>query len=241
MGESNEKPVDSGYIDMTTISHTVLTAPVFSMTDPTDVTDSLVQQMRAGSQEALAEVFSHYRERLRRIVRFRLDYRIAGRVSESDVLQESFIAAAKRLEHFGENEKMPAFLWLRLVTGQQLIDLHRQHVQAEMRDVRKEVSLQQNVPSPHTSLAIAAQLAGPMTAVSEIFARAERIEKLEATLNQMDAIDREVIALRHFEELSNIETAEVLGIETSAASKRYLRAMARLGKLMQEFNRSESE
>ncbi|NND97066.1 MAG: sigma-70 family RNA polymerase sigma factor [Pirellulaceae bacterium] len=197
--------------------------------------------MRAGDQNALAEIFSRYRERLRRIVRFRLDYRLAGRISDSDVLQETFIAAAKRLDHFAQHDEMQPFLWLRLVTGQQLVDLHRQHVQAEMRDVRKEVSLQQHATSPHTSLAIAAQLAGPMTAVSEIVARAERIERLEATLNQMDPIDREVIALRHFEELSNVETAKVLGIETSAASKRYIRAMARLGELMNEFQQSEAE
>lgn len=212
------------------------------MTDfAASIADDLLRKMRSGSEEALADVFSHYRERLRRIIRFRLDYRLAGRVSDSDVLQETYIAAAKRLDHFSNHEEMPAFLWLRLLVGQQLIDLHRQHLQAEMRDVRKEVSLQQNAPSPHTSMAIAAQLAGPMTAVSEIVARAERIERLEATLNQMDPIDREVIALRHFEELSNVETARVLGIEQAAASKRYLRAMSRLGELMAEFNASESE
>jgi RNA polymerase sigma-70 factor (ECF subfamily) len=211
------------------------------MTDvAADIADELLAKMRGGSEEALAAVFSHYRERLRRIVQFRIDYRIAGRVSDSDVLQEAYIAAAKRLEHFSKQPQMPAFLWLRLLIGQQLIDLHRQHLQAEMRDVRKEVSLQQNAPSPHTSMAIAAQLAGPMTAVSEVVARAERIERLEATLNQMDPIDREVIALRHFEELSNVETAKVLGIEQPAASKRYLRAMAKLGELMAEFNASEN-
>jgi RNA polymerase sigma-70 factor (ECF subfamily) len=197
--------------------------------------------MKEGDQDALAEVFSSYRQRLRRIIRFRLDYRLANRVSDSDVLQESFIAAAKRLNHFTSQPDMPAFLWLRLITQQQLVDLHRQHLQAEMRDVRKEVSLPGNSPSPHTSLAIAVQLEGKMTAVSEVFARAERIEKLEGALNQMDAIDREVIALRHFEELSNIETAEILAIATSAASKRYLRAMRRLGELMKEFGDDSSE
>ena len=212
-----------------------------AMSDSVTVSDVLVQKMRDGNQDALAEVFSHYRERLRRIIRFRLDYRIAGRISDSDVLQESFIAAAKRLEHFTDQTEMSPFLWLRLIAGQQLIDLHRQHIQAEMRDVRKEVSLQASAPSPHTSLAIAAHLVGHATAVSEVVSRAERIEKLEATLNEMDAIDREVIALRHFEELSNIETARVLGIETSAASKRYLRAMGRLGQLMEKFNRDESK
>ncbi len=211
------------------------------MPDSVSIPEVLVAKMRGGDQDALADIFSLYRERLRRIIRFRLDYRIAGRVSDSDVLQESYIAAAKRLKHFADQKEMPAFLWLRLVAGQQLVELHRKHVQAEKRDVRKEVSLQHNVPSPHTSLALAAHLVGPMTAVSELVVRAERIEKLESTLNQMDAMDREVIALRHFEELSNAETARVLEIETSAASKRYLRAMKRLGQLMAEFNRSDSE
>ena len=205
-----------------------------------NISDHLITKMRGGSEEALAEVFSHYRERLRRIISFRLDYRLAGRVSDSDVLQETYIAAARRLDHFSQHQEMPAFLWLRLLVGQQLIDLHRQHLQAEMRDVRKEVALDQQAPSPHTSMSIAAQLASPMTAVSEIIARAERIERLEATLNQMDPIDREVIALRHFEELSNVETAKVLNIEQAAASKRYIRAMSRLGELMAEFNASEN-
>ncbi len=205
------------------------------------VADELVHRMRGGNEEALAAVFSHYRDRLRRIVQFRLDYRLAGRVSDSDVLQETYIAAAKKLKHFSRQQEMPAFLWLRLLVGQQLIDLHRQHLRAEKRDVRKEVSLQWSVPSPQTSIAIAAQLAGPNTAVSEVVARAERIERLESVLNRMDPIDREVIALRHFEELSNTETARVLDIEPAAASKRYVRAMSRLGELMAEFNASESE
>ena len=209
------------------------------MTDAaSEIADDLLAKMRGGSEEALATVFAHYRERLRRIVRFRLDHRIAGRISDSDVLQETYIAAAQRLEHYRKQTEMPAFLWLRLVVGQQLVDLHRQHLQAEMRDVRKEVSLQPNEPSPHTSMAIAAHLVGKMTAVSEIVARAERIERLESTLNKMDDFDREVIGLRHFEELSNVETAKVLKIETATASKRYVRAMARLAELMKEFEQA---
>lgn len=202
-------------------------------------TDDVVAAMRHGSADALAIVFSRYRERLRQIIRFRLDYRIAARVADSDVLQESYIAAAKRLEQFAQQTDMSPFLWLRLIVSQQLIDVHRQHLQAEMRDVRREVSLLPAGCSPHTSLAIATQLAGPATAVSEVLARAELIEKLQQTLNDMDEVDREVIALRHFEELNNIETAEVLGIEAAAASKRYVRAMARLAKLVAPFHRSD--
>ncbi len=204
------------------------------------ITDELVQRMRDGSKEALAEVFSAYRQRLRRIIRFRLDYRLARRISDSDVLQDTYLAAAQRLEHFRKQPQMPPLLWLRLVAEQQLIDLHRQHLHAEMRDVRKEVSIEHSPASPHTSLALAAQLVGAATAASEIVARAERIERLEQTLNCMDPVDREVIALRHFEELSNIETAAVLGIQQSAASKRYVRAMSRLAELLSEFAAADS-
>ena len=195
----------------------------------------IVDRMRRGDPQALADVFSHFRQQLRRIVRFRLDYRLAARVSDSDVLQETYIAAAKRLDHFSNHPEMPPLLWLRLIVGQQLIDLHRRHFKTEMRDIRKEVSLQQTI-SPNTSLALAARLAGSMVSMTEIVVQAERIERLETVLNEMNPIDREVIALRHFEELSNLDTAQVLGITSSASSKRYLRAMTRLGELMKKFH-----
>ena len=87
-----------------------------------EIADELLDRMRGGSEDALAEVFLHFRERLRRIVQFRIDYRIAPRVSDSDVLQEAYIAAAKRLDHFSQQEDMPPFLWLRLLVGQQLVE-----------------------------------------------------------------------------------------------------------------------
>jgi RNA polymerase sigma-70 factor (ECF subfamily) len=198
----------------------------------TDSQSELVARLRGGADDALAELFTHYRERLRKIVRFRLDYRMAGRVSESDVLQDTYIAASKRVDHYREKPDMPFFVWLRLVVQQQLVDLHRQHLQAEMRDVRKEISLEQPAISPHTSLAMAARLVGRMTSPSGAFARAERIAKMETALNQMEDIDREVIALRHFEELTNVETAEVLGLTPQAASGRYVRAIKRLKKII---------
>ncbi len=180
----------------------------------------------------MAELFSHYRDRLKRIVRFRLDYRLAGRISESDVIQESYISASKRADHYRAKPEMPFFVWLRLIVNQQLADLHRQHLQAEMRDVRKEISLERPGASPHTSLAMAAQLAGNVTSASRAFSRVERITKLEDALNLMEPIDREVIALRHFEELNNAEVSEVLGIGVQAASKRYVRAMKRMKEIV---------
>lgn len=197
-----------------------------------EVSPNQLASLRSGDSQALADVFSTYRERLRKIVRFRLDHRLGGRFSESDVLQEAFIAAAQRLESFAQYDDMPPFLWLRLVLGQKLTDLHREHLLVAKRDANREIRMPSNPVSGETSFAIAAHLVGQMTAASELVSRAEQIEQLECKLNTMDPTDREVIALRHFEELSNVETAKILGIETSAASKRYLRAMTRLSGLM---------
>ena len=203
------------------------------------VTSELTTQMRQGSKDALATIFASYRERLRRIIQFRIDSRITARVSDSDVLQDTYIAAAKRLTHFSQQTEMPAFLWLRLLVKQQLVDIHRQHLKAEKRDARKEMGLQPYQSSGQTSMALAVQLAGSITAASEVVAQAETIALLESSLNEMNETDREVIALRHFEELTNIETASVLNLQPSAASKRYLRAMSRLSKLMSEFEESQ--
>ena len=203
------------------------------------VKSELTTQMRQGSKDALATIFASYRERLRRIIQFRIDCRITARVSDSDILQDTYIAAAKRLPHFSQQTEMSAFLWLRLLVKQQLVDIHRQHLKAEKRDARKEMGLEPYQASAQTSMALAVQLAGSITAASEVVARAETIAFLESSLNEMDETDREVIALRHFEELTNIETACVLKLQPSAASKRYLRAMSRLSKLMSEFEESQ--
>ncbi|HBV63248.1 MAG TPA: RNA polymerase subunit sigma [Rhodopirellula sp.] len=203
------------------------------------VKSELTTQMRQGSKDALATIFANYRERLRRIIQFRIDYRITARVSDSDILQDTYIAAAKRLPHFSQQTEMSAFLWLRLLVKQQLVDIHRQHLKAEKRDARKEMGLQPHQASTQTSMALAVQLAESITAASEVVARAETIAFLESSLNEMDEIDREVIALRHFEELTNIETACVLNLQPSAASKRYLRAMRRLSQLMSKHEDSQ--
>ena len=122
---------------------------------------------------------------------------------------------------------------LTLEVQQQLVDIHRHHFGAEKRDIRKEVAVVKP-QAGQTSMALAAHLVAQLTSVSQLFERAEQIASVEKTLEEMNELDREVIALRHFEELSNIETAEVLGIQPAAASKRYLRALKRLREIMEQ-------
>lgn len=187
----------------------------------------LIDQLRSEGNDRFADFFQHAKQRLHRIVRFRLDYRLQGRVSESDVIQETYVRAAQRLERYLDNPEVPFFVWLRTELHQKLIEVHRMHFGAEKRDVRKEQMIHR-ANTGQTSIALAAHLVGNMTSASQLLERAEQIETLQVALEEMTEMDREVIALRHFEELSNIETAEILGIETSAASKRYLRALKRM-------------
>jgi len=189
-----------------------------------------VEQLQAQSADpkALGEVWDRYRERLRRLVRVRLDRRLQGRVDPSDVLQEAFLDFQARALDYVKQPDMPFFLWLRFLTGQRLQLIHRHHLGTQMRDAGREVSLQRGAMPQATSVSLAAQLLGRFTSVTQAVQRAEMQSILQEAINAMDPLDREILALRHFEELSNEETAQVLGIKPSAASSRHVRALKRL-------------
>jgi RNA polymerase sigma-70 factor (ECF subfamily) len=198
---------------------------------PTD--ESLIRSAAEGDQAALAELFGRYRKRLRQMVRLRLDRRLQGRVDPSDVLQEAYLDLASRLPDYARDRPMPAYLWLRLVTGQRLAQIHRQHLGAAMRDAGREVSLYRGALPQASSASLAAQLLGRFTTASQAAVRAERQVQLQEVLNGMEAMDREILALRHFEGLSNGESAEVLGLSKTAANNRYIRALGRLRDLLE--------
>jgi RNA polymerase sigma-70 factor (ECF subfamily) len=193
----------------------------------------LLSRALAGDEGAFAALFDSQRERLRRLVRLRLDRRLWGRLDSDDVLQDAYLEARKRLPDYARQaEAMPFHLWLRLVTGQKLIDLHRFHLGAQARDAGMEVALHRGALPQATSVSLAAQLLGRITSASRAAIRAEHKLILQEALNGMDAIDREVLTLRHFEHLSNDETALLLGLTKKAASNRYIRALKRLKEIL---------
>jgi RNA polymerase sigma-70 factor (ECF subfamily) len=203
------------------------------MADESDDAQGLLDRLRGGDQQALATLFSRHRDRLRRMVEFRLDARLRGRVSTSDVLQEAYIDALKRLPHFQADPDVPFFVWLRTVTAQRLVDVHRQHLQAQARDAARDVRIGGGDVTAAGSERMA-ELFGDLTSPSQAAQRGEVIGRLREVLDRMDPTDREVLALRHFEELSNREVAAVLGIQTAAASKRYVRALERLRNALEQ-------
>src|SRR4051794_29980989 len=198
------------------------------MTGEASETAGLLRRAAQGDQAAWGALLVRSRDRLRRMVALRLDRRLQGRVDPSDIIQEACIDASARLAEYARQPDMPFFLWLRFLTGQRLVRVHRQHLGAEMRDVAREVSLYRGALPAATSAAPAAQLLGRDTRPSEAAVRAERSIRLQEALNSMDSLDREVLALRHFEQLSNAEAARVLGLQEPAAAKRYVRALKRL-------------
>src|SRR5262245_3121627 len=193
----------------------------------------ILRRALAGDESALAALFDGQRQRLRRMIRLRLDRRLCGRVDTSDVLQEAYLDVRTRIAEYARDPAaMPFHLWLRLLAGQKLTDVHRFHLGAQMRDAGMEVSLHRGPFPQASSISLAAQLLGKMTSASKAAIRAEHKLIVQEALNGMDPIDREVLALRHFEHLTNDETALVLGLSKSAASHRYIRALKRLKEIL---------
>ena len=192
----------------------------------------LINGVIQGDRQALAALFDRYRQRLWRTVNFRLNSRLHGRVDADDVLQEAYLNAAQRIDHFLPDAAQSCFIWLRLIVSQTLVDVHRRHLGAKMRDARRDVPIYGGWDSESTSFSLSSQLLGHLTSPSHAALRQELSEQLEAALSAMSDIDREVLALRHFEELTNRETAQVLDMTEQAASVRYVRALARLKGVM---------
>lgn len=202
------------------------------MTDDTSQLTERLQQAGWGNQQQLGELLAGCRGRLRQMVELRLDRRLQGRVDPSDVIQEAFLEASSRLEEYLRNPSMPFFFWLRFITRQKLMVFHRRHLGTRARDANREVSLYRGGLPQATSAALVNRLLGRHSTPSQAAQRRERKIRLEEALNSMEPIDREVLLLRHFEELTNSETAVALGINATAANNRYVRALKRLRKIL---------
>ncbi|HEY7308649.1 MAG TPA: sigma-70 family RNA polymerase sigma factor [Gemmataceae bacterium] len=200
--------------------------------DSSEISD-LLQRAAAGEPEALRELFSRYRDRLKRMVHLRLSRRLQGRVDDSDVIQETYLEISKKLPEYVQAPELPLFLWLRHMTGLKLAEVHRRHLGTQLRDADREVSLHRGGLPEADSVSLAAQLLGKLTTPSQAAIKAEQRIYVQEALNSMDPIDREVLALKHFEQLSTSEIAQVLGLSKAGAGSRYLRAIKRLREILE--------
>jgi RNA polymerase sigma-70 factor (ECF subfamily) len=199
----------------------------------------LIRRASEGDQLALNQLFDTHRERLQRMIRLRIDRRIQGRLDSSDVLQEAYIDVFRNLPKYVNAPSTSFFIWLRNIVGLKLAEVHRQHLGTQKRDAKREVSIYRGALPAVNSVSMAAQLLGQLTTPSQIAVKTEMRLRLQEVLDSMDEVDREIIALRHFERLNSQETADVLQMSKSGASSRYIRAMKRLKEELSEFSEFE--
>ena len=201
----------------------------------------LLRDARTGDQDAIGELLQHYRQRIAKMVAVRMDPKIRSRVDQSDVVQDAYLEVAKRLPEYLEAPRAPFLRWVRKIANHKLIDVHRQHLGAQMRTAEQELSLDRIVRPAASSICLANQLMGRMGTPSQAVVQMENIAALQGALDEMKEEDREILVLRQFEELSNQETADELGIEPAAASKRFTRALQRLKIILEGLGLSEFE
>src|SRR5215831_8867363 len=148
--------------------------------------EALLDAAKGGDEAALAVLVGRHRDRLERMVRLRMDRRLQGRVDPADVVQDAYLALRGKFPQYAADPRLPFFLWLRLEVGQKLVDLHRFHLGAQMRDAGKEVSLHGGPLPQVTSLSLAEQLLGKLTPASQAAMRAELKFRVQEALNSMD-------------------------------------------------------
>jgi RNA polymerase sigma-70 factor (ECF subfamily) len=193
-----------------------------------DESEPLLRRWENGDRCALDEILALHRPRLRRMIQLRMDQRLQGRVDPSDVIQDAYLEVVQRIPKYLEDRRMPLFVWIRFIVGEHLLRLHRRHLGAAKRDAGREVSIHKPFVSEASTAMLAARLVGKLTSPSLAAQRAENGQRVEQALLRLDEVDREILALRHVEQLSRIEAAHTLGISESAGGRRYVKALLRL-------------
>ena len=192
-------------------------------------TEDLLEQAAAGDARAGDRLLQRHRPRLREFVEVHLEPALRARLDASDVVQEAQIEAARRLPDFLRRRPMPFRLWLRKTAYERLLMLRRQHRGAARRSVGREAPL-----PDRSSLVLAQNLLAPNSSPSRRAEREEQARRVQEALARLAEADREVLLMRHYEDLPYEDIACILGIEPAAARKRHGRALVRLHKTLTE-------
>ncbi len=186
----------------------------------------MVARARQGDEHALAALFRAHEPRLLRMVELRLDKTLRTRMDPADVVQDAWVEIVRRFDEWCRQDRLPLHVWLRLITGQSLATAQRRHL-AHMRDAMRDAPQRHSRPNV-SSASVVEAFVDTATSPSQFVAREELRARVRAAIEELDEIDREIVAMRHFEGLTNEEAAAELDIEPSAASMRFLRALVRL-------------
>lgn len=198
------------------------------------VTQELLADAQRGKSEAVNQLLERHRTALRKLVQLRLDRKIARRVDASDVVQDVLLEANQRLQEYMANPCMPFHLWLRHLAKDRMIDMHRRHRGAQRRSLDRERSLAAPQFGDQSSFDLASQLAASELTPAAASIRKELEQRFLTAMDELDEDDRDILLMRHFEQLGNSETAEALGLSAAAAGMRHLRALRKLRAILGE-------
>lgn len=196
-----------------------------------DVQD-LLNRASAGDPRAVDELMMLYRDRLKGLVRTRINQRLQSRLDESDIVQDAFVDIARRLDEYLQEPGVPFYVWLRTIVGAKLKQVHRDHLRTQRRDARRELPIPPHHEGDANSGVLALELLDGLTSPSQAVSKKEMRAQLKAALDKLDAKDREIISMRHVEQMSTMESANALGLSKAGAGNRYLRAIARLKRVL---------
>ena len=202
---------------------------------PTETqTETLLASARSGDRDAINQLLEKHRDSVRRLVEMRLDRKVQRRVDVSDVVQDVLVEASGRLSKYLDDPAMAFHLWLRQIAWDRIIDTYRRHRVSAKRNMDREQGMTVPAGQDQSSVELAAQLCDPAMTPAAAATQREIAAKVESAIELLPEQDREIIVMRHYEHLSNLEIAEILNLNAPAASMRYLRAVRRLRELLDE-------
>lgn len=195
-------------------------------------TEELLCRAETGDGAAVQQLLDRHRPRLRRMLQVRLDPRLSARVDPSDIIQEAMVDASRKLPEYLAVRPLPFYPWLRDIAFRRLLDQHRRHVLAEKRAVTREA---ESLPlTDHSTMLLASQFVAAGSSPSRHMMQDELRARVRAALDQLDAKDREILVLRHLEQMPSSEIAALLKISIGAVKMRRLRAIERLRDVLDE-------
>ncbi|WP_459557866.1 sigma-70 family RNA polymerase sigma factor [Lacunimicrobium album] len=197
-----------------------------------DNTQELLAKVKAGEADAVNDLIERHRTPLRRLVHLRLDQALARRLDASDIVQDVMLEATGRLDDYLKDPRIPFHLWLRQLAQDHIIDMHRRHRLAQRRSVDREQSLQAPAGDKDSSKELASFLKDQELTPAAASIRKELETQFLEALDRLEEPDREILLMRHYEQLGNGEVATLLGVSPAAAGMRHLRALRRLREVL---------
>ena len=195
--------------------------------------EELIERAARGDDAAQHQLLAQHRDRLKRMVAVHLDRRLAARVDPSDIVQEALLDAHRDLSDYLRRRPLPVYPWLRQLAWERLLKWHRAHITVQKRSVGREEPWDLALPE-ESAVQLAHRLIAAGTSPSRRLIRDELRQRVRAALGSASPRDREVLVMRHLEEMSAAEIAAALGITERAAKARHTRALERLRGLLGE-------